>query len=187
MSSEKKSFRTEMLSRAKNLSNDYKFSAGKEIQQLVKSLPAFREAKFIFTYVSVENEPNTYSIIASALNKGKRVCVPKCYGDGKMELREITSLSDLKPGFYNIPEPKDSCPYVRPDQPDFCIIPCISCSHSGHRIGHGVGYYDRFLQNVSAPCATLCFEEMTSDDIPLEPHDITMNMVITENGVFDAK
>ncbi len=173
-----------MFARVRELDNDYKLSASNEIQRLVKDLPEFRKASFVFTYVSVNNEPNTYGIIAAALNQGKRVCVPKCYGKGRMELREITSLSDLRPGFYNIPEPKDSCPYIRSDQPDLCIIPAISCSHSGLRIGHGAGYYDRFLQDVSAPFIALCFEKMTSEEIPVEPHDITMDMVITENGIF---
>ena len=64
---------------------------------------------------------------------------------GIMELRQITSLDQLTPGAYGILEPPADSPAIEADGVDFAVLPCLSCSHSGHRLGQGGGFYDRFL------------------------------------------
>ena len=76
----KKALRAEIAARVDLLDSDYKSAADAAIQKNVKNLPAYNASKFLFCYVSIDSEPNTYSILASALMQGKRVCVPKYHG-----------------------------------------------------------------------------------------------------------
>ena len=75
---------------------------------------------------------------------------------GVMELRQIDAMSRLVPGAYGIPEPTRETPLIGTDEVDFAVIPCLSCSHSGLRLGKGGGFYDRFLSGAGDQRKRLC-------------------------------
>lgn len=157
----------------------------RDLFNMLSVLAEYRAAHIVFCYVSVGREPDTRRLIAHALEEGKRVCVPLCTGKGVMEAREIKRMDDLKEdGRYGIPEPKDGCPAVAPEDIGLALIPCVTCSHRGDRLGHGGGYYDRYLEKLRCPAVCLCREALTREDIPLEPHDRPVDAVVTEKGVF---
>ena len=137
----------------------------------------FKSAKTIFTYVSCGNEPDTYGIIKKALELGNTVSVPRCVAKGIMEAVEITDISDLKPGKYQIPEPHDG-KVIPFSEIDFAVIPCLCADRFGNRLGHGGGYYDRFLANFNGFSVILCRKELELTEIPLEEHDKPANAVI---------
>ena len=104
-----------------------------------------------------------------------------------LELNEykIHSLQELYPGAYGILEPKeDPERLIQPEAIDFAFIPCISCDRSGRRLGHGGGYYDRYLEKTHCVKAALCREELLVDEIPVEEHDLRMDFVISEKGCY---
>ena len=123
--------------------------------------------------------------IENALASGKRLCVPLCVDKGIMELREITSLSQLLPGSYGILEPPADAPLVSVDDVDLSIVPCLTCDHGGRRLGHGGGYYDRFLAAYRSATVMICRERLIREEIPVEPHDMPIPWVITENGLYE--
>lgn len=153
----------------------------------ILELPEYQKASLLFCYVSMEKEPDTRRLIAHALAAGKRVAVPLCTGKGQMEAREIAGMEDLIPGQYGILEPKAACPMVTPREIRLAVIPCVTCGHNGKRLGHGGGYYDRYLAQMLCPSVCLCREALTCEEIPLEPHDLPVGMLITEQGVFDFR
>ena len=99
-----------------------------------------------------------------------------------MEAVRIQSPDDLESGSYGIREPRSSCEeQCRPEDLDLGIIPCMSAWKDGRRLGHGAGYYDRFLARCKCPKMILCFEKMMDNRIEMDEHDIYMDVVVTEN------
>jgi len=181
---EKARMRKKIISKIKKLPKCYTVQADDVICENLIGLPEYQTAKTIFCFASMPTEVNTRAVIEDALQRGKRICVPKCIGKGTMEVREITDFSDLQLGFYGIMEPKSICPIVQRDEIDLGIIPGVTCNKKGERLGHGGGYYDRFLKEIEFPTAILCRERIMESRIPMMKHDVRIQIVITESGVW---
>lgn len=166
--------------RRKSLDLWYREKASQSILKQIVELDGFQKAEMIFCYVSTVEEVNTWPIISRALEQGKRVAVPRCIGKGKMEIREIQDFRQLQKGAYGIMEPSKACPLISKEEIDLGIIPCVSADLSGNRLGHGAGFYDRFLNDVSFPKVLLCFKKQMLEEIPTNSHDVKMDQVIYE-------
>lgn len=152
---------------------------GARTAEKIVAYPQYKDAKCVFAFISVGKEAPTEDFIRKALADGKRVCVPLCYEGGIMEAKEITSLSDLVPGMYGIPEPGRDAPTVRADLIDFALVPGLSFDSEGGRLGKGAGYYDRFLAETKAFTLGLCPAQNAVDRVPMEPWDIHVDAVLT--------
>ena len=161
-----------------------------KVKEKISKLSRRENADTIFCYVSTEKEINTIPLLQEILDSGKRLGVPKCTGKGIMDAYEIQNLEQLKIGSYGILEPGEECDIILdPTEIQFAIIPCISCNRKGERLGHGGGYYDRYLEKMPEDCekAILCRESLMCDEIPTEEHDERMDLVISENGIIRIK
>ena len=169
------------LLRESKLPEDYMKRAGLSIARKVIDSALFRNADSVFCYVSTAEEPSTEIIINEAL-KTKRVYVPKCISDSEMLAVRIRSAEELKTGHYGIPEPVDvsetSVSF------DLMIVPCMAAGRNGERLGHGRGYYDRFLKKADGKIICLCFEDNISDDIDMDENDVFMPVVMTEKNEY---
>ena len=142
----KKDLRKQVMARISSLDEAYTRQADSQIVECLLSLPEYREAKSVFCFVGTDHEINTTPFLERVLADGKELCVPLCVGKHEMQARHITSLSQLKPGFYGLLEPDpDSGVTVGPRTIDLAVIPCVSCSHDGARLGHGGGFYDVYF------------------------------------------
>ena len=177
---EKSSLRKLIAEKRKNLSGDAIEISDRKILQNLLAIPQYKKAKTIFCFVSTTDEIDTKGIIENALSMSKRVCVPRCEKFGVMHAYEIKTFDDLQPGKYGISEPKENCPYIAPHEIDFAIIPCVTCDKQGHRLGYGGGFYDRYIQNQTFTKAALCRKALQHEDIPLEPHDMAVDIVVTD-------
>ncbi len=180
---EKKILRKELKQKRKNLPESYRHQADIQISEYIKNLELYRQVQRIFCYVSMAEEVDTKALLENMLAAGKMVAVPLCREKGVMEARQITSMDQLKPGAYGILEPQEDTRKLEPEALELCVIPCVSCSPDGIRLGYGGGYYDRFLPKTKAKRVILCQEQMLCEDIPAESHDCPMDMVVTEAGV----
>lgn len=176
----KSQLRLEVKDRLSSFPTAYLEEAGRKIEEKVISSSVFKKSKNIFIYVSVKNEPPTKNIIIEALSGGKNVFVPKCLGGGIMKAVRIENLDDLVPGMMSIPEPKPDLKTESPENIDLVIVPCVTATKSLKRLGHGGGYYDRFLEKTKAFKLCLCYEKIISHDIPTEEFDVLMDFVLTE-------
>ena len=76
-------------------------------------------------------------------------------------------------------------PEDEPDEVDLVIVPLVAFDENGNRIGHGGGYYDRFLKKYPrAKKIGLAYELQKIDEVPAEPHDVPLDAVITEAQVY---
>ncbi len=148
-----------------------------DASDIISEMPEFRAAKTVFTYVSCGAEPRTDGIIRLSLSLGKTLAVPRCIASGIMEAVIIKSEDALTCGKYGIPEPQkgEVLPFSKID---FAVIPCLCADRSANRLGHGGGYYDRFLSDFGGFSLLLCRKELEAEEIPLEEHDRPANKVI---------
>lgn len=181
---EKQELRRIVRHLAEKLDEGYQRKADQTIVRRILALPEFQSADHVFCFVSTAQEINTRPLLEAVLAAGKVLSVPRCV-DGCMELRQITGLSELSPGIIGILEPNETAPLTDPDLVDFAIIPCLTCNHDGQRLGHGGGYYDRFLSHYRGGMVLLCRELLIRDEIPVEPHDYPVHWVLTERALYE--
>lgn len=176
----KAELRKQAKSIIKEADKSYFASANKAITEKVLGSEKYKNSSVIFIYVSTESEPDTINIIESALAEGKKVCVPKCISKSEMEAVVIESLDELVEGRYGLKEPADTEKAIDIAEIDLAVIPCVAASKENKRLGHGAGYYDRFLETTKAFKMCLCFEKLIFDEIPTDEHDILMDKIISE-------
>ena len=149
------------------------------IEQMVLSIDRVQQAGSIFVYVSSGVEVRTHELIAALLDQGKTVAVPRVLPEpGVMQPVVIHALNDFAPGRFGIPEPTTH-EYLD-ETPDITIVPGLAFTRTGHRLGQGGGFYDRYLQQHPATYKVgVCFTEQLADVIPLDDHDVLMDEVVT--------
>jgi 5-formyltetrahydrofolate cyclo-ligase len=184
---EKDRLRKALRDLAQSLPDAYIESSDRGIEQNVLALKQWKQARTVFIYVSIGREPRTRGLILSALADGKTVAVPRCLSNGEMEARVISSLDGLQPGPFGIPEPTASAPLLLPDAFDLIVAPCIAADRQGYRLGHGGGYYDRYLANIQCPSACLCRACLLQPELPYDAFDRPVEFVITEDGCLRSK
>ena len=146
------------------------------------ALPQVEAAHTVMVFYGVGREPDTTALIDQLLAMGKRVALPVCLPQRKMEARIITSQDQLIPNHYGIPEPDGVCPIVPQKDVDVVLVPNMMCDRAGYRLGQGGGYYDRFLPRCHCPVVLLCPSALVQNDLPAEAHDRRADLVLTEQG-----
>jgi len=153
------------------------------ITEQVLKLDEIRHAKAIFIYISYATEVHTHDLIKSLLNAGKSLAVPKIVNSDFMEAETFSSWEDLIPGELGILTPSYSDPCNGPF--DVALVPGLGFTLSGHRMGFGRGYYDKwFAQNEVKHKIALAFEAQLVDEFPIEDTDVPMEKIVTEERVI---
>ncbi len=137
----------------------------------------YKNAKTIYGYLPYNQEVRTVPMLEQALRDGKRVAVPKCYGD-EMRFIYLDDLTQVEKGYAGIPEPIADGP-VADDETALVLMPGLAFTEDGQRIGYGGGFYDRFLsREPNHPTAALCFDFQMVEEIPTEEFDIPVDLVL---------
>ena len=129
------------------------------------ALPQVEKAPLVFLYYGVGAEPDTGRLLAPLTQAGKLVALPRC-----LEQR----------GPFGIPEPDGSCPILSPTHETLLLVPALCCDRLGFRLGHGGGYYDRYLSHWQPHTAALCRDVLLRERLPVEPHDQRLELILTE-------
>lgn len=153
---------------------------------LVAASPEFAAASVVMLFLSTPTEIDTASLALKCWQAGKTVVVPKVSWDQRRMLPvEITSLNTgmavTGPG---VREPISGKP-IPVDFIDLVIVPGLGFTATGHRIGRGMGFYDRFLAQpefLGVSCG-LGFEDQVIDQLPLLDHDMPLSMLATDGGI----
>ena len=189
----KKKKRQAVKEKQAGLLREYIKYADEKICCNILSLPEYQNAKAVFCFIGTKDEINTKPLLEEILKSGKKLLVPKCRdasekheNKGIMDAFEITSLFQLEKGSYGILEPLSECRLADPKEIDLAVIPCLSCNEQGYRLGHGGGYYDRFLENQNFTTAVICRKQLFMP-IPIESTDQKMDYVVSEEGIINVK
>ena len=172
--------RTKKHGELETLPQSYIDKSDAAIEAKLLSLPEYLSAKRVFIYFSVGREVKTQGIISHALAAEKPVALPVCENGGKMSFRLVSDLSELRSGKFGIPEPVPDAPELAPQAGDIVIVPALCCDENGDRLGHGAGYYDRYLAEYDCFTVCLCRKRMLESFIPTEPTDVAVSLVLTE-------
>lgn len=181
----KRTLRQQLLARRKALGTAERRAADQVIQQALIGSREFAAARTIAIYAAIHNEVETGEVLAAALAQGKEVFFPAVCGDA-LVFRRVSAPEELGRGAYGIPEPGEGSPACTPAEVDLLVIPAVAFSVDGQRIGYGKGYYDRALHSLegSGRLVGLCYDFQLVDEIAGEPHDVRMDIIITEQRML---
>lgn len=176
--------RTIYVRQLKQQKEDDRRHRSETIRRAVFRLTAFRRAEMICCYVALPYEVQTWQMIEQMLKRGKRVAVPVVRPRSKrLQLSEITDpRRELRRGAFGVFEPRPEA--VRPVHPrdvDLVLVPGLAFDRRGHRLGHGLGYFDRFLARLPkrVPTIGLAFRFQLLDRLPVAAHDHAVRAVLT--------
>ncbi len=180
----KDALRTQYLRRLKQQKEDVRRRKSDAIRRKVFRLAAFRQAEIICCYVALPYEVQTWRMIEEMLAHGKRVVVPVAVKSRKrLSLSEVTDPSvDLAPGAYGVLEPRQDARRPVPARDvDLVLVPALAFDRRGHRLGHGLGYFDRFLSRLpkDTPTVGLAYRFQLLDRLPDARHDHPVQSVLT--------
>ena len=179
----KQELRRAFKARGAALTSEYRAAADRAIFDAVLLSEVWRKARSVFLYVSMWAEPDTRALIGAALEAGKSVYVPLCCPERVMKAVRIQSLDELRPGMRGIPEPPADGEAAEPGTLELAVVPCVTAAKDGARLGHGAGYYDRFLNGHACPTMCLCYGQMLAHALPMDEHDVWMDFIVTESGI----
>lgn len=181
---EKNVIRKRMKQLRADMTRTERFEKSMRIFEQLITVPEFKRADRIYTYVSMDNEIDTIMLIDYSLSLEKRVFVPRVSGRD-MEFYEISDISELSPGYMGIYEPD-----INGKEPDysrtgFMCMPGLAFDKSYNRIGYGGGFYDRYLSvEDKLYKAALAYEAQLLESIPAQDGDVRPDMIVTEESIY---
>ena len=154
----------------------------------LQQLSEFQSARVIHAFWPIDDagEVDTRPLIRQMLENDRRVVLPvvdfSSLAAPGLEHRELVDESDLQTNRWGIHEPQTG-DLIPINEVDLVIVPALGADRSGHRVGYGGGFYDRFLGRISAPAVAVVYSACLTDRIAVEAHDVPVSIVVTESEV----
>lgn len=145
------------------------------------TLPEVEKCSSFLLYYGVGKEPDTAPLLEALLSQGKLPALPRCLPGGKIEARRYLGQTRLVPNSFGIPEPDDGCPTVSREELSLILVPGLCFDERGFRLGHGGGYYDRYLERFGGLTVALCRDRLLFPALPVEEHDRPVHRILTES------
>lgn len=158
-----------------------------KVSKILFKIKPFAVSKKIALYFPIKNEVNTQLIFQNSRYLNKDIYLPRVNGS-LLDFHKVESLSDLKLGSFNVPEPDPSWKKINPLELDLIIVPGIGFDVHGNRLGYGKGFYDRVLPGAHKKrIYGLSYSFQVLDFIPHDESDISMGFIVTENGLMHCE
>lgn len=150
----------------------------------VLASPEWAQARTVALYHAVAPELSVASLANAAWRDGRRTAFPRVEG-ATLAWHEVHAWSQFSPGAFGIPEPPERLDRVGPHEVDLWVVPGVAFTAHGGRLGRGGGFYDRALgdRRPASPVFGVAFTVQVLDALPLEPHDLRVDQVVTMAGL----
>ena len=163
--------------------------AGERAQQhFLRGFPP-RRGMAIALYAAVAGEVPTARIREACLAAGARLYYPRVTGKGTLAFFPHRNGEGWEEGPYGIPEPRRRRGgRARAGGFDLVVVPGVAFDRNGRRLGHGFGYYDRFLGSLPGDVTRvgLAFAHQVVPEVPVDAWDVPVHALVTEEGVIRA-
>ena len=174
---DKKQLRVEIRAKKRAMSVEEIEKKSRLLGEKFLASAAYRNARTIYGYLPYNQEVRTVPMLEQALRDGKRVAVPKVYGE-EMKFIYMDDLSRVEKGYAGIPEPIADGP-VAEDRTALVLMPGLAFDPQGRRIGYGGGFYDKFLaREPEHPTLALCYDFQMLPHLETEEFDKSVDYVI---------
>ena len=173
--------------RRKDLSETQIEEFSLNIANQLLTLPIWEhEFYHIFLSIIEHKEVNTDYILNILSGKDKHIVISKSdFTTLEMSHVLLTDSTKIKKNEWNIPEPIDGIP-ILPEQINVVFVPLLAFDKSGHRVGYGKGFYDKFLVNCKPDTVKigLSFFESIEEITDAFEGDIALDYCITPYKVY---
>jgi len=180
---DKHAIRERMARSREGLSETDRRAKSARILERLRDVADLNRPGTIMSYVDVGGEVVTTDAIREWISEGREVVAPIAGREGVLSWGIVDDVEALAPGRYGIAMPTHEIDET-PDDIAAVIVPVVAFTPACDRLGRGVAYYDRFLAGIAAPKIGLAFEFQRVDEMPVEPHDVPLDTVITESNVY---
>ncbi len=176
----KSDLRKSLLNRRLHLSQDEYFDRSNKIQINIVESEIFQEANLIACYLPIKNEVETSYIIKSCFDLKKLIVLPKIISNSMVfTLHKVDDTFVVNK--FGIKETNNE--EISLNDIELFICPCLAYNKSGNRLGYGGGYFDKALSSSGAKKIGIAFE-LQNLSFDSEPHDVPMDYICNENGLF---
>ena len=158
-------------------------SAAEEVFARLEQTAAFMLADRIMMYHSLPDELSTHAFLSKWRGR-KHFYLPRVNG---VDLEVLPyEESRLELGSFHIEEPTGSN-VTDPSEIELVVVPAVAYDKKGARLGRGKGFYDRFLRSTKATKVGVGYDFQLMEELPIEPHDISMDIIVTQKTTIIVK
>jgi 5-formyltetrahydrofolate cyclo-ligase len=185
---QKNDLRNQMRAMLAKITPEQRHARSLDVCHQLQDTPEFRRAETIMLFLSMEQEVETSTLVLQAWKEGKTVALPRVrWAEREIEPVAIKSLeTSANPAAQGLRDPVGGTP-ISLARIDLVAVPGLAFDRRGYRLGRGKGFYDRFLsqKDFQGQRIALCFQEQLLDSLlPVEPHDVPMNMIVTDQKIL---
>lgn len=147
------------------------------------------EAGSILFYAPLAGELDVWRLVVDSVGAGKTVALPRFNPETKKYIacRVQCAVKDIREGKFGIREPHEGCETIALNRLDLILVPGVAFDQHGRRLGRGKGFYDQLLESVRGTTCGVAFDEQIMDEIPVEPHDVHLNCILTPTRWIEPK
>ena len=182
----KQSLRAEVRARLREMTEDAQKFLSQRACETFLAQAVYANAGSILLYVPLRGEVDVRLIMQRAVSDGKSVALPRYIPETTAYSAFFVGDQPLVPGPFDILEPVASNPAPL-NHLDLIVAPGLAFDPRGRRLGRGKGFYDRLLSEASGLICGICFEEQLLAEIPVEPHDVTLDFIATPARWLDCR
>ncbi len=160
--------------------------AADRVAERLLVLPEIARAERILTCLSFGAELDTWRLAERLLALGKELYVPRAEPRDR-QLHVHPYPCPLRTVSFGLQQPPRGAPEVAAEAIsstiEVALVLGLGFDRRGFRLGYGSGYFDRFLAGRPFPAIGLAFSAQLEDELPAEPHDIALAVIVTEAEV----
>jgi len=176
----KERLRREMLARRDALDDSFREEAARRIAERALALPELRDVTPVGAYWPIRSEVDPRHLMVALAARGQDVALSQILHP-HLSWRLWRPGDVLVKGGFGVREPGPDAPEVFPKA---LLVPLVAFDRRGGRIGYGKGHFDRAIAALETqhPVLTigLAYAVQEIDEVPVEPHDRLLDVIITE-------